>query len=81
MRIAYPALQVTLADPRLHRSDDELQYRFVQTDHLLRELDERVSGLSSRSRIGGGVTVTFTVRPRHHNSPERLAQTIEALAV
>ena len=81
MRIDYPALQVTLADPRLRRSDDELQYRFVQTDHLLRELDERVCNLSSRSRIRGGVIVTFTVRLRHHSSPEQLAQKIEALVV
>ncbi len=79
MRIDYPALQVTLADPRLRRSDDELQYRFVQTDHVLRELDERVRDLSSCSRIGGGVIVTFTVRPRHHGSPEQLAQKIQAL--
>ena len=81
MRIDYPALQVTLADPRLRRNDDELQYRFVETHHLLRELDERVSDLRSRARIGGGVMVAFTVRPRHHHSAEILARKIEELVV
>ena len=78
VRVHYPALEV-VRDAHVARHDDELQWRFIQTDALLRTLDVRASRMRSVSRTDGGVTVAFTVRRDRRRLGGRIVEELSAL--